>query len=570
MTQIRTIFCVILLLGALTLPAQTGQWEHFTYGGENRSLASYENTVWVGSTIGIVKYDTQTHEKQFIDKTNSPLKTSWISALAVSPGGILWIGNADGLYRVQGDDWQLFNPNNSGLVTNHVSKIICVSDEELWLFSKGNANYDYVYHLEGDDWSAYSSSCCPIGGQVIRDMALDAQGLPWITYYNLSSGTFGISHYEGSSWISQSTAVLGLPAEDLSHIAHDGNRVWVSSFYGSIYSIDAQGAEVHDLSSAPYNLHFATSLSLDSQGKLLLGYISRGGVPYLLRRLPDSWEMLDPNPEVPGLTYPNNIVEDALGHIWFGTNHGMAIYDGTAWSGFDCSSSPLPSNSISGLAVDPQDNIWLTIHDIGEEYNALIKKTGADWLIYDSVDYPLIGEPENLVCGTDQKIWFLDRSTIWGTSIVSFDGTNWQSFNHADSTLPEGNLICFRLDPNNRPWVAMFGADRQCRLYRMEQGNWQEKAITLLSVRDMVFDGAGNPWMATNGGLVHVAGETVIYNAQNSGLPSDNVSCLAYDAEPEPLDRNFDWPGQILQRRLGCLGPPTRKPSQPYNHRPGN
>jgi ligand-binding sensor domain-containing protein len=529
MPYIRFIVCAMLLLGAMALNSQSGEWQHFSYGGEIRSLANFGNTVWIGSTSGLVRHDLQNHSSQFINKTNSPLGDNWISALDVSPSGILLIGSPCGLYRVQGDDWQHYDTQNSGLVTNSIHEVFCISDEELWMLSNYNQDYDYVYHLEGNEWTAYSSASCPIGGRVIRDLALDAQGLPWITYFNTSSRTYGISHYDGSSWVSQSTAQLGIPQEDLYRIAHDGEKVWVGSTTGSLYSIDSQGAQSHGLNYPPYNLHYITELGIDASGRLLVAYTTWDSAPYLLRWLPGSWEMLDPNPEVSGLSSAYALIEDAQGTIWFGTNTGMAIFDGTTWSGFDCSNCPLPSNSVSSLAMGPQDNLWMTIQDMTQEYYALGKKAGEEWLFWDATEHPMAGSPGELVCGTDAKVWFLDQSSS-SSCVVSFDGTIWQRFIHDESTLPEGMLVCLKLDAYNRPWVSMVHVDNQTRVYCLIEDDWFQQAIFPYHVRDMVFDGAGNPWMATDCGLVYVSGETTVYNTQNSGLPNNDVRSLAYDA----------------------------------------
>jgi ligand-binding sensor domain-containing protein len=550
MTRVRTVFCGFLLLAATALSAQANPWEHFCYGGEIRSLASHGNTVWVGSTAGLVKYDISTQEKQFFDKANSPLLSNWISALAVSPSGILWIGTYEGVYRVEANNWQLYDIHNSGQVTQGIYKIFCVSDTELWLLSKYNANHDYVYHLSGDQWSAYSSANCPIGGQVLRDLAIDAQGFPWLTFYNTASQANGISHFNGTSWISQTTAALGIGNVNLSFAAHDGSRLWFSSFDGSaLYSLDAQGAIVHDLSLPPYNLYYISAMDVDAQGRLLIGYRAWDNLKRLLRRSAESWEILDPNPEVSGLDSPYALLEDTQGNIWFGTNHGMAVYGGSSWSEFDCSDSPLQSNSIYNIAIDPQDKLWLVVNDLSEEYYALIKKNGNDWIIYDNQDYPLIVEPNSLVCGSDGVIWFVSESAGSDYSIVSFDGNAWQSYDPSNSSLPEGYPDCLSLDPANQPWAVISSNDGQHRLFRLIDGNWEPLAYLLCSVRDMVFDGVGNPWLATNAGLLYINGnEFTYYNTQNSGLPNNSVTCLTYDS-----DRNL-WIGMSSGLAKLCNG----------------
>jgi ligand-binding sensor domain-containing protein len=523
-----------MLLCSLPFSAQTGQWEHYSYGGEIRSLAAYENTVWIGTTAGLVKYDILTQQRQFFNTANSPLLDNWISSVAVSPSGALWVATPDGLFRVQGEDWQHFDVHNSGLVTNSISKILCLSDDELWLLDKNTGVHDYVYHLECGEWTVYSSATCSIGGQVIRDITLDAQGLPWLAYYNTSSGAFGISHFDGSSWISQSSDNLGLPAEDIQCVVNDGARLWISTFYGSLFSIDAQGTQAYDLDDPPYSVYYITALDVDNQGRLLLGYGDWDGQHRLLRRLPDSWEIFDPDSDALGLDFPCALMQDDQGKIWFGTNHGMAVYAGNNWTAFDCSNSPLPSNYLDGMAMDNQDNLWLSIVDESIDYYSLVNKSGDNWVCYNRDDYPLIGEPSNLVCGSDGKVWFANDAYHSNGSIVSFDGTAWNSFSYPVST---AFLNCLRLDPANRSWASFVCDDYQYRIYLLENGVWQEMAVLLGDVRDIVFDGAGNPWMATSSGLIHISDELVIYNTQNSGLPNNDVTCLDFDA-----DRNL-WIG---------------------------
>ena len=189
MTRSTIILCAVLLLGTVALTAQGGEWEYFSYGGQIRSFAHHADDVWIGTTTGLVRYDTITQLKQFINKSNSPLSNNLILSVAVSPSGILWIGTSRGLYRVEGENWQYFDSQNSGLPTNAAREIFCLSDTELWLLMGNNGGNDYACHYVGGTFVSYSAGSDPIWGQVIRGMALDQQGVPWLGWYNTSNGT---------------------------------------------------------------------------------------------------------------------------------------------------------------------------------------------------------------------------------------------------------------------------------------------------------------------------------------------------------------------------------------------
>lgn len=530
MSRSTIILCAVLLMGSAALTAQGGEWEYFIYGNEVRALAHNSGNVWIGTTAGLVQYDTLTQQKQFFNKANSPLADNWISALAVTPSGILWIGTSKGLYRVEGDNWQFFDSLNSGLPTNGVREIHCLSDTELWLLMANNGGNDHVCHLEGENWVSYSAGSCPIGGQAIRDMALDAQGVPWLGWYNTSTGTFGLSHFAGSSWITQSLSALGLPNQDIFSLAHDGSRLWLGTSTGQLFSLGDGGAQVHDLTQYPYNMYFVTELGVDSQNRLLASFHAWDDQEYLLRRQGDGWELLDPNPQVPHLELAMALMEDAWGRIWLGTNGGLAIHDGNSWNAFDCSNSPLPTNSIGCLATDHQGDLWMSLHNFQGGISALAKKSGDDWTFMYSTDHPNIRNPKDLAFGPEGTMWFRD-DYISNGAVVSFDGTNWVQYSYNGQNLPEGMLAHLNLDGDGIPWVAIHSPDYQTRIYRLEQGAWEEKAVLLPHVTDMAFDGANNAWLATWDGLVYLGDTTEIYTTQNSGLPNNQVSCLAYGAD---------------------------------------
>lgn len=73
---------------------------------------------------------------------------------------------------------------------------------------------------------------------------------------------------------------------------------------------------------------------------------------------------------------------------WFAlAGAGLAKFDGQNWTVFDTSNSPLPHNDHSGLAVDPDGNMWS-----GTE-GGLAKFDGTAWTIYTRSNSALPGTP---------------------------------------------------------------------------------------------------------------------------------------------------------------------------------
>ena len=529
MNQVKIILSVAVLLVASAFYAQENEWEYLFYGGHVRCMAEYENTVWVGSTVGLMEYDLNTQTRQFYNKFNSPLMENSIFSLDISPSGTLWIGTEQGLFRVENDDWQLFNQQNTGINLGGASGIFCVSDELIWIFYTNRSDTDLVCRFENGVWTAYSSSTDPIGGKVIRCMALDEEGLPWLAYFNQNSGTYGLSHFDGSSWTSQSMASLGLPNEAIYIMAHDGTRLWFGNHATHLYSLDSNGAQAHDLSHL-LDVVAITQMGLDRQNRLLIDVSSFGAVRNLLRRQGDGWDILEPLPSELNLGVCNDILEDSQQKIWFATFNGAAIYDEGTWSGFDCSNSPMPSNEILDMTIAPDGSLWLSLSYQDDNLKfSLVNKSGDNWSFYhdSNANFPNMYKPYDLSCGSDGTVWF----RISSESVARFDGEEMTFYSFSGQNLPSGSVTLLALDAENHPWVAMWNPTPEYRLYRLEQGEWILKETLPHAPVAMVFDAAGTPWLATHGGLIHVGSQMQIYNSANSGLSSNDLNCLAFDVD---------------------------------------
>lgn len=528
MKQAKIILSVALLLVVSALFSHEAEWEYFFYGGHIRSMAEHENTVWIGSTSGLLEYDLITQTRHFYNKLNSPLLGNLVYALDTSPSGTLWMGTEQGLFRVENDDWQHFNQSNTGINVNGARGIFCVSDTEIWIFDAVSSGANRVCHLKNGIWTAYSAASDPIGGEVLRCMAVDEEGLPWLSYYNQYTETFGLSHFDGSSWSSQSMASLGLPNEDILRLAHDGTKLWLATVATHLYSLDGNGTQTHDLSQL-LNVQTITKLGLDRQNRLLMGVSSSGSDHYLLRRQGDNWDILDPQTSDPSLDWCNAVLEDSQNRIWFASMNGIAVYEGGAWSGFDCSSSPMPSNYIRDMTTAPDGSLWLSLPDYMGPNDILVKKTGDNWSFYHSSEFPYVVDPQHLACDSDGKLWF--EISEQQSGVVCFDGEDWQLFSSYTNNFPSGTITCLALDGENHPWVTLQGPTSQQRLYKLEQGEWTLKETLPHKPEAMAFDASGNLWLATRSGLIHVGNQVQIYTTDNSGLPSNKLNCLAFDAE---------------------------------------
>jgi sugar lactone lactonase YvrE len=219
----------------------------------------------------------------------------------------------------------------------------------------------------------------------------------------------------------------------------------------------------------------------------------------------------------PGLAF------DAQGHLWIGTQAGLAKFDGETWTVYSTANSGLPDNRVVALAEDVQGNMWVGTND------GLAKFDGENWAVFNTDNS---GLPYNAV----HKLTFDPQGTLWiglgkwyasgSAGLAKFDGETWTVYNTANSGLPDNHVINLAVDVQGDLWISTVSGG----LAKFDGEEWTvyDRANSELPVNNassLAFDVQGTLWIGTEGGgLVKFDGEEwTVYNTQNSGLPSNGV-----------------------------------------------
>jgi len=129
------------------------------------------------------------------------------------------------------------------------------------------------------------------------------------------------------------------------------------------------------------------------------------------------------------------------------------------WYLFDRENSPLPSNRITSLLYDWNNNIyWI---GCGWEFSGndtikggLVRFDGENWTVYNSTNSPLTNDlAEYLAIDANNRLLIAN----WGEGFYIFDGANWQIFNSNNSPMPSNELQCISVDMNNNIWIGING-----------------------------------------------------------------------------------------------------------------
>jgi ligand-binding sensor domain-containing protein len=186
----------------------------------------------------------------------------------------------------------------------------------------------------------------------------------------------------------------------------------------------------------------------------------------------------------------NCLVEDTAGNMWFGTQDGIAKFDGVStWTYFTTTSHPLLiDNVITAIGVDSDNNIW-----VGTDFGVSVFD-GTNFTSYTTVD----GLGNNRINYINQAangdIWFGEFS---GATV--YDGLNFTAYGTGDG-LPFGGVNYIDFDSNGDVYMAngIFGFvkyDGAFTTYNTSNG------LLSNNVRSITVDAADNKWVGTAQGI---------------------------------------------------------------------
>jgi sugar lactone lactonase YvrE len=173
------------------------------------------------------------------------------------------------------------------------------------------------------------------------------------------------------------------------------------------------------------------SIAQDDQGRAWFG--TQSG---LARFDGQDWQVFQ-GPEI-GLESGNihALETGSLGSLWVGTSSGAAVFDGQGWTSFTEGTSGLASNSIFSLAVQPGDQGDLVWFGTLGGVSRLDTGTG-DWMTFTSSDFGTHwGSTASLTLDSQGRLW----AATLGGGLNVYDGVNWTNYRTANTDLPYNHI----------------------------------------------------------------------------------------------------------------------------------
>jgi len=226
----------------------------------------------------------------------------------------------------------------------------------------------------------------------------------------------------------------------------------------------------------------------------------------------------------------SSVVIDNLNRKWFGTAHGISIFDGTEWAYYTTSNSNLSSNNIYDIAIADNGDFWFGTS------NGANKFDGIFWTIYDEDDYGINEDSIRAVATYGSDVWI----GTWGDGVAQFDGASW--IPHLLTTNPDSikNLINdIAIGNEGIVWIGSGNSMGSAgggggMLTRFDGSTWITYTRTNSDLYDDYVFGVGvdsnhSVWVGTERGVDVFNGENWIHYDTYDGLTANWVEAVYID-----------------------------------------
>lgn len=339
-------------------PAQAGKvqvdpnakFTHFRVGNRNvKAILVKDKIAWVGTSGGVVRYDTTNDEYRLFDVRNGLLSNGIFSIDEI--GGRIMVGTYGGgmsLYDEKQDKWDNFNIPD-GLGDAFVYRVLQMSNGDIWVATWSGANRirGGIGNLKDrSKWDLYTVENTKGGlpNDWVYGLAEGKNGEVWLA----TEG--GLARFKDGKWDNWNHAKgLGAPYEKVKNDIKFTNDPAQHSVHHAKQKeeMGLQGINV------AYNPNYIVSMVVDGDGSVWAGTWGGG----LSRFDGQNWRHYTVADGLPG-NHVFMLHRDKKGAFWIGTNGGLARREGDKFMVMTTEHG-LFSNTVFSMDTGADGNLWV-------------------------------------------------------------------------------------------------------------------------------------------------------------------------------------------------------------------
>jgi len=462
-----------------------------------RLLIGIDGTLWVGTSVGVLRYIGREWEHV--------LATGPVSALTESADGAIWVAASantagrDGsgqaetgalIYRHRRGSWTAFGPSE-GLPSVAARELFGDRDGSVWAIYGTGANRAELYRYLGGNWRDAASSMKPPTGP-ISCMSQTYDGAYWF-----GTPDRGIWRWRDDVWQTfPDSPVSGFAAATLSPMP-DGTLWAAGSPAGTMWSysrgrwlshaVGDAGITGRRVSKMVYASDDAFWLAIPGRG--LARFDRRGGPWWVYGRRSG----LRPDASISAI---GPVGDNSL---WIGTSRGLLLYDGTEFAQVSPRLPGLTDHAIDALLVLPDGRIWIASRSdhvspgIWELRNGNWRRVSTPHGLTDNATVTA------MMSASNGDIWIgaTDPNSDDAPGLLRLSGTRWSRYTDGDG-LPSRRVLSIAEDAEGTIWA---GTDDG--IGRFSDGSWHAVPVGTHAGAQIA-----SSILATSDGSIWVAGQT--------------------------------------------------------------
>ncbi len=323
--------------------------DNFSLNARNvKVLRLQNNSLWIGTSMGIIKYDTSSMESYTIYDNRNSLLSNGIFSITIGPKKQIWAGTyGGGISVMRKNMWTNINTPH-GLNDSFVYDIEFTQDS-MWVATWSGVNRIQGDPLKRDSWTSYTV-------KNTNDGLIDN----WVYAIeigkdnNIWFGTEGgLSLFNGKKWTNWNHKKgLGAPHE----IVNSDNKFATATFKGTHHS--SQITELPNTKNISYRPNYIVSMYLDQLNRLWIG--TWGAGLSVFNPETQIFRNYTVKEGLPG-NYILSIKEGPNGNIWIGSNKGLSMFDGSTFLNYS-KSNGLISDYVFSIEFDTGNFLWVGGH----------------------------------------------------------------------------------------------------------------------------------------------------------------------------------------------------------------
>jgi ligand-binding sensor domain-containing protein len=210
----------------------------------------------------------------------------------------------------------------------------------------------------------------------------------------------------------------------------------------------------------------------------------------------NTWKQMNPSKGFTDIAQEND-------YVWATSYLGIFKYrksDGENIANYHCGNTPMTTAYTTCVAVDRNNIKWFGTYDGG-----LWKFDGNTWTSYNNSNTSMTGNEINaLAIDNNNVLWILNWSPQFGTSLTSYNGNIWNTYNYLyDNFISLGLGTSIAIDQNNAIWINDFMS-----VIKFDENGITEYYGYVLGIEDfdiqsIVVDSNNVKWFSTtNSGII--------------------------------------------------------------------